>query len=255
MYLKTKTAIVILALLYLPMSSVFAKNCGHNKNNPNAYQDRGDRCEGIHPQLVGAYDVELISAIANYREVANRLPDFFKLKFCLPNHPRNIHVKVRELEYEHFYWMTDPNPENSWTRGCSNFFEWSTATVIQRLTGLSMSNLGVLVRLGGKKPSVKEKIAPVIFYHSKLPNNISGYLFTFKTNRDAKLKYSIRKGRTKIFESSNYLRTRGNKPFQVRWDNAPKQSGNYKLSLKGFFISNGEPIHQLVQFYHQSKIR
>ncbi|RKZ53358.1 MAG: hypothetical protein DRR16_02755 [Candidatus Parabeggiatoa sp. nov. 3] len=251
--LKTKTLIYIVCFLCVPLSSVSARDCGQSNNsNDLAYKDRGNRCEGIHPQLVGAYDIELISAIANYREVANSLPDFFKLQFCLPNRPRNVHVKVRELEYEHFYWMTDP--ESSWTKGCGNFFQWSTATVIKKLTGLTMSNLGVLVRLGGKRPSVKEKIAPVIFYHGKLPNNISGYLFTFKTNRDAKLKYSIRSGRTTIFESSGYLRTRGNKPFQVRWDNAPSQSGTYKLILKGFFVSNGESIHQSVRFYHQSKI-
>jgi hypothetical protein len=254
-YLKTKTAIVIviLALLYLPMSSAFAKNCGQNNKDNLAYQDRGDRCEGRHPQLVGAYDIELISAIANYRETANRLPDFFKLQFCLPEPIKKVHVKVRELEYKHFYWMTDP--ESFWTQGCRNFFQWSTKTVIKKLSGLKMSDLGVLVRLGTKRPSIKEKIAPVIFYHGQLPNKISGYLFTFKTNRDAKLKYFIKKGKKKVFRSNNFLRVRRNKPFKVRWNNAPAQNGSYKLILKGYFTSNGEPIRQSVDFYHQSQIR
>jgi hypothetical protein len=255
MYRKTKMLFTIAVLLCVPLS-VLAANCKNiSSTDKRAYKDRGDRCEGIHPQLVSGYDIELISAMANYREPTKGLPEYFKLKFCLPEGINDVHVKVRELEYEHYYRMD--KPRISWDTGCSNFFQWSTDAVIKHLRGLNMSDLAVLVRLGKQRPSVKEEVAPVIFYHSKSPNNISGYLFTLKTNRDAKLKYSIRNEETRqtVVTRSNYLRTRSNKPFQIGWDNAPTQNGSYKLNLKGYFISNGESIRQSIRFYHQSRIR
>ena len=182
------------------------------------------------------------------------MPNFFKLKFCLPKRFGKVHVKVRELEYEHFYRMT--NPDISSNKGCGNFFQWPTATVIRKLKGLKMFNLGVLVRLDEQRPNVKEKVAPVIFYHGKSPNNISGYSFTFKTKKDARLKYSIRNEHTKrkVLMEKDFSLKKGNKPFQINWDNAPTKSGFYKLILKGYFVRNNEHIRQSVRFYHQPSI-
>jgi len=216
------------------------------------YKSRGNRCEGIHPKLVGAYDIELISAVTTYHESFEKFPKKFKLQFCLPKRQRNVHAKVHELEAKHFYIMTDL--DISWTQNCGSFV-WSTETVIQSLSGLGIYDLGVLMRLKGTVPSIKEKIVPAVLYHQKLPSSINGYLFTFKTNRDAELEYYIRRGRTEIFKSSTPLLTRKNQPFQVRWDTQQRENGNYQLVLKGFFVSNGETIYQSVRFYHNSRTR
>ncbi len=254
MYKKAKMliAIVIFFGLLFPIS---ASSCVRNSQNPLDYQDRGDRCEGVHPQLVGSYDIELISAVVKYREPINRLPEFFKLKFCLPRHLNKVNVKVRELEYEHYYRMDKPNISSN--EGCGNFFQWSTTEVIRSLTGLNIADLGALIRLGNnQRPNKKEEVAPVILYSGNHPNRISGYAFTFTTNRDARIRYSIRNENTRrnVVTENRYSRKKGNKPFQISWNDTPTGNGFYKLILKGYFVSNGESIRQSVRFYHKSRI-
>ena len=145
------------------------------------------------------------------------------------------------------------NPIASWKQGCDNFFEWPTSMVVGKLDGLNISDLGVLVRLEKPEPNKKEKIAPVVFYHSELPQNISEYSFIFQTNRDAKLKYSIRNERTRekvVVEKERYLRVKANKPFKISWNNVPITNCSYKLIIKGHFIGNSENIRQFVLFDH-----
>jgi hypothetical protein len=47
------------------------------------YQDRGNRYEGIKPKPVSGADVELISAIVDYKEEVMQLPERFKVQFYL----------------------------------------------------------------------------------------------------------------------------------------------------------------------------
>ncbi len=258
MYKKTKMLIAIAVLLFVPLFSVLAANCNNSGNDELSYKDRGNRCEGVHPQNVSSYEIELISAMA-YREQAKKLPKFFdlKIKFCLPKRRNDIYVKVRELEYEHFYRMDKPNI--SLNKGCGNFFEWSNKTVIEKLTGLKISDLGALVRLGNQSSSIEEEVAPVIFYHGSSPNKISEYSFIFETNRDAKFKYFIideKAGKEIVPKKKRHLLTKSNKPFKIKWKNASSsRNGFYTLNLEGHFANNGDEIYQSVRFYHRSNIR
>jgi len=233
--------------------SVSKRNCGQNKENLLAYQDRGDRCEGIKPQLVGGYDIELISAIVNHyeREVANSLPDFFKLKFCLPpKYPRDINVKVREFEPEHYYWMTEP--EISLGKGCGNFFQWPTRTVIQKLDGLKMPDLGVVARLQSTTNQKAEHVAPVLFYHTSAPTSINGYRFAFKVGGSAKLSYAVYQSNSRQPLLRQELgKQTGGKPFAISWDSSKAPAGDYKLVVKGYFLDSYRKIRQDVHFYHQ----
>lgn len=90
-------AMIALLLFHGQASSVLAVDCGSRKiHDSTTYQDRGDRCEGKIPKPAStSLEVELISALVDYREIAQPVPDNFKLRFYLPQ-PTKIHLKVRE---------------------------------------------------------------------------------------------------------------------------------------------------------------
>lgn len=252
-------AIIALLLFYNKIPLVLAVDCGSHKiYDALTYQDRGDRCEGIKPKPVSGYDIELISAVVDYREVSKSKPDYFKLRFYLPHKNTPANVKVRELEYYFSYWMDKVNPDPPWGKGI-NDYQWSTQEVIKHLKKLNMYDLGVLVHLGNNRSSVKEHITPVIFYHSELPERISGYLFTFKTYGDVELEYDVIKQST----GTSVLSKEANKklgvqrhaqPFQIRWKSLTAEEGHYKLILEGFKVSNYMPIYHTVSFYHQPNL-
>jgi len=218
------------------------------------YQDRGNRHEGIKPKPVAGYDIELISVRANYKEQASHLPDTFKLRFYL-NRDSDVYLTVRELEYKYYYWMDRVKPQH-WSKGFHNEFEWSTQEVIRQIDQLGMYDLGVVARLERGEPSKAEQVAPVIFYHSQLPETIQGYLFTFKTNGDARLTCSVYKDAEKepAF-TRTFRRQRGGRPFTLRWDSSKASEGSYRLVVKGYFLNTAERIDQTIQFYHKSKVK
>lgn len=218
------------------------------------YQDRGDRYEGIKPRPVSDYDIELISAIMNYQEKVTQVPEYFKIKFFL-DHISEVHLTVRELDYKHFYWMDKIKPSKTWRPGFNNMFTWPTRDVIQQLKGIELYDLGVVARLNREIPSKVEQVAPVIFYHNQFPPVINGYLFTFKTNEDARLTCSIYKeGVAKPVFTSIFQRQRGGRPFTVRWDCKEAAEGSYKLVINGYFLDTNNPIDQTVRFIHHQRV-
>ena len=48
------------------------------------YQNRGNRYEGLKPKPVSGYDIELLSALVDYREPSSTWPQTLRLKFYLP---------------------------------------------------------------------------------------------------------------------------------------------------------------------------
>ena len=97
-----------------------------------------------------------------------------------------------------------------------------------------------------------EDVAPVILYHSKVPSTIKGYLFTFKTNGDARFTCSIYGEREeKPIFTSIFQRQRGGRPFTVRWDSKDAVKGPYKLVIKGYFLDNNIHLDQTVRFIHE----
>jgi hypothetical protein len=244
MYLKKTGLIMSLALLFLFAwtSSIWAAR--------HEYQNRGNRYEGVKPKPVSGYDIELISARVDYHEEVNQTPDRFKVRFYLEQ-PSQAYLTVRELDYKYYYWMDKVQPPGPWQPGFHNEFEWPTQEVIQQLDQVKMYDLGIVVRLEKPEPGKVERVAPAIFYHSQPPPTIKGYLFTFKTNGDAKLTCSFYKeGELKpVFTRS--FKQRGGRPFTVRWDSSTATGGSYKLVVKGYFLDTNDPIDQIVYFYHQ----
>lgn len=218
------------------------------------YQNRGNRYEGVKPKPVSGYDIELISVRAAYTEQTRRVPDTFKLRFYL-NRAAEVYLTVRELDYKYYYWLDKVKPK-FWTRGFQNEFVWPAQEVIRQLDQLGMYDLGVVARLEREQPSKAEQVAPVILYHSQLPKTIRDYLFTLKTNGDARLTCSIYKeGDKEPVFTQTFRRQRGGRPFTLKWDSATASEGFYRLVVKGYFLHNNVPINQTVDFYHQPKVK
>ena len=213
------------------------------------YQNRGDRWEGVAPQPVAGTDIELLSALVDYNENRHPLPATCQLRFYLSKSTQ-VDLTVQELRPKHFYKMDRVIPKPAWQRGFNNF-AWSTREVIAGLQ-LNIPKLGVVARLkNGTKPGT-EYVAPVIFYHSTLPQTINGYLFAFKVGNSAKLKYAIYQGKSENPIATGDLGKQSvGEPFVVLWDSSSAKEDLYELIVDGFFLDNFLPIHQSVRFYHK----
>lgn len=219
------------------------------------YRDRGNRYEGIKPKPVSGYDIELISARVDYKEEANQKPDRLKVKFYLTQ-PSEVYLIVRELDNKYYYWMDKVQPIKPWQQGFYNDFEWPTQEVLQQLDQIGMYDLGVVARLEKPEPGKMERVAPAIFYHSKPPSTVRGYLFTFKTNGDARITCSFYKeGESEPMFTRTIPKQRGGRPFTVRWDSSKAPEGSYKLMVKGYFLTTNDPINQTLYFYHQPVVK
>lgn len=243
------TIVASLLSIIIQVSPVWAKNCPVSANSPADYQDRGDRCEGVLAQPVASFDIELLSAMA-FHETVSSLPEHFNLKFYLPT-VEKVYITVRELEQDTFYRLDDVR--RSWRQG-ANDYQWSTKDALQRISGLKLDNLGVLIRLGGNEPRSREQVVPAIFYHQAPPASLSKYVFTFETNADAKLKYHLLQGETSILTQDLGIQ-QGGKPFQVRWENPSAKEGSYELVVEGVFVRDNTPVHQSVRFYHKPVLK
>ena len=96
----------------------------------------------------------------------------------------------------------------------------------------------------------------MILYSSRLPSTIQGYLFSFKTNGDARISALVYKegGKEPVFHQ-NFPRVRGGRPFTIRWDSSLAREGAYRLVLTGYLLDNNEPIDQTVLFIHQPTVK
>jgi hypothetical protein len=219
------------------------------------YQDRDDRYEGIRPEAKSGRDLELISVRVDYREDTKGMPQRLKLKFFLPE-TRDVYLTVRELEYDHYYWMDKVKPHAPWRAGFYNLFEWSTTDVLQRLTGLEVYELGVVAILGTEEQTGQDRIAPVILYHRNPPRRIGAYLFTAKTNTPATLTCSVYPaGEPSAIYRQTLRRVRAGKPFTCRWNAASAVEGGYRLVVDGYSLQTNDPITQVIDFYHKPDAR
>ena len=223
------------------------------------YQNRGDRFEGIKPKPVSGYDIELISVLVDYQEPAAQLPDQLRVAFHLPIQTA-VQLTVREQDYRLYYWLDKIKPAMPWQPNKLNEFTWPTSTVLRELDRpdqrLNLYELGTLIRLNRETPGSVEEVAPAILYHTRLPDKIGGYLFTMKTNGDARLSCRILRGKesTELMTQA-FRRLPGGRPFTVRWDAVGAQEGQYTLVCGGYFLDTNQPLDQTVQFLHKPTAR
>jgi hypothetical protein len=218
------------------------------------YRQRGNRSEGVRERPRAGNDVELISARVDYTETTRDAPPEFKVRFYLQG-SSEVFLTVRELDYRTYYWMDTVRPLQPWRVGFQNVFQWPTRDVIQHL-GIEMSQLGVVARIGQPEPSLVERVAPVLFYYSQIPTNIGGYLFTFKTNDDARITASVSKaGDAAVLHSETFRQIRGGRAFTVRWNSTQAGAGAYNLVLEGVLVHTNDKISQTVRFVHQPSLQ
>jgi hypothetical protein len=167
------------------------------------------------------------------------------------------HLTVREQDYRLFYWMDKVKPARGWEAGAENEFAWPTGTVLKQLDAkLNMYELGVLVRLGTDTPRSVEDVAPAILYHSHPPDAVHAYLFTMKTNGDARLSCSVyREGEPAAMMTQAFRRIPGGRPFTVRWDAQGAVEAGYTLVCKGFFLDTNQPVQQTIRFFHKPTVK
>lgn len=220
------------------------------------YQNRGNRYEGVKPKPVAGYDIELISVLVDYDDSPTALQEEMKVQFYLAE-GNNVFLTVRELDYKYYYWMDRIKPDMPWNKGYQNTFHWPTETILKKLgDNIDVYDFGVIARIGNAKPKAKERIAPVILYHSQLPSKVKGYRFTFKTAGDARLSCMVfEENSRKAIWRRTVKRQIGGIPITVTWDATQAKSGSYRFMVKGFFLSDNSPIHQTVQFYHQPDLK
>ena len=120
---------------------------------------------------------------------------------------------------------------------------------------IQLYGLGALARIGDAKPKSKERIAPVILYHSQLPSKVEGYRFTFKMNGDARITCVVyEENNRKPVWRKIVRRQIGGIPITVNWSVNGAKSGPYRFMIKGFFLTDNTPVHQTIQFYHQADL-
>ena len=223
------------------------------------YQPRGHHWEGVRSELVSGFNVELLSATVDYSERPVPLAEKFHVQFFLEKPRSEVYLVVRELDNLRYYWLDKVKPSSPWQQGFGNVFEWPTAAVIRPL-GLNITQLGVVTRLDSPEPKPEEKVAPAILFQAQPPEEIKGYRFVFKLLTDAK------DVKAQVFSESDLQRplwTRdlgkrsGQTPIEVVWPtNSPAiATGWYRVVLDGFSLGSGRKVSQVVQFYHQPRVR
>ncbi len=220
------------------------------------YQNRGDRHEGVKPKPVSGYDIEVISVLADYQESSNQLPDQLRVGFYLQSQIA-VHLTVREQDYRLYYWLDKVTPAKGWQAKSVNEYTWPTAAVLRQLDPkLNPYEFGVLIRLGRDTPAENEEIAPAILYHRQPPEKVGGYLFTMKTNGDARLSCKVLRGKESAeLMTQAFRRLPGGRPFTVRWEAAGAQEGQYTLVCSGYFLDTNQPLRQTVLFFHKPTVR
>jgi hypothetical protein len=248
MALKLTRNFLFLVLLMLPLSLWADSNLD--------YQNRGDRFEGIRPKPVSGYDIELISVLVDYQEPTTQLPDQLRVAFHLQGQTA-VHLTVREQDYRLFYWLDKIKPTKQWQPNSINEFTWPTGAVLRQLDQpLNIYELGALIRLKKETPGSVEDVAPAILYHTKPPEKINGYLFTMKTNGDARLICKVfRDGTADPLMNLPLTRIPGGRPFTVPWDAGGAQEAHHTLVCKGYFLDTNQPLDQTVKFLHKPTAR
>ncbi len=218
------------------------------------YQNRGDHWEGIQPrQVSGNLDIELLSALVDYTEPKPGFP-VAKLLFYLKESAQ-IDLTVRELVPKRYYVLNRVREKETWQDGF-NPYQWSTAEVLQPLK-LTMTELGVIARVNRTPNRHEESVAPVIFYHSQPPTQITGYRFVFKVGETANLNYAIYQGENnpKPLVEKPLGKKDGGQPFTIIWECASAKAGEYELVVDGYSLRDNANLHQSVKFDHQPEIQ
>ena len=220
------------------------------------YQERDDRWEGLRAKPVSvADDIELVSVRVDYQEPVQGMPDALKLRFFL-DRASDVHVRVREVEYRHYYLMDQVRPRQAWQAGYGYVFEWPTEAVLRSLPGLGVYDLGVVALVGSRDEHADVEVAPVILFHSNAPSAVNAYLFTARTHSPADITCEVyAEGSTAPRHRQRFRRVPAGRPFTCRWDASGQADGRYRVVMSGYALDSGDDLAQVVRFHHRSRLK
>jgi len=204
----------------------------------------------------------LVSAMVEYQESTSVIPEKVAIRFYLKDRVQTS-IAVRGVRVSQDYWMNKVRPPKEWQQGFGNEFSWKTGDVIQKLKAVkSIYDLGVVARLGQElevTDAVEERVAPVIFYYSKLPTTVAGYRFTFKPITYETLRCDFYQEVNGVAEGNSvlsqvYPNVEPGIPFNVEWDSSTATDGWYQLKVTGIKRYSKEPVDKIVHFYHSRRV-
>jgi hypothetical protein len=240
-----RTAALLLLLLPAASLPVLAQY-----DSKLQYQNRGNRYEGLKPKPVSGYDIELLSALVDYREPSSGWPPTLHIEFYRPA-DEPVFVTVRQPRPKTvYYWLDKIVLTAPWRPRALNDYHWPTEPVLKHLISVTPEDLGVVVRLRQENPSKKETVAPAAFFHTHPPDAANAYRFTFKTNGTAYVTCRIYRDEQEVYHRSQN-RERAGSPFTLSWNAEGQPDGEYRLEISGYFDNNIELAKEIV-FYHRA---
>jgi hypothetical protein len=215
-----------------------------------SYQNRGDRYEGLKSLPIGGFDVELLSALIVSGEPRSGWPPRMHLGFYLPD-AEPVFVTVRQPQSRTtYYWLDRVVPSPPWKPRAFNEFAWPTEPVLQKLGGLTLDDLGVVVHLQNPGPGKREEIAPAALFATRPPATTGEYRFMFKTNGAAQVTCTIYRRGKEVWQRPQHREQAGS-PFTVRWSTQGQADGDYTLALSGYFEDN-TLLAKEAHFFHRA---
>ena len=221
------------------------------------YQSRGRRYkEGCRGRPSTGVPLDLVAAMVDYREPYIQLPPEFQALVYLPG-PDDVHLTIREVDPEYYYWLDTAQPEAGWQPGRMNRFPWPTATVIQHLTygnrPIALADLGAVARLGSETPQNPDHLAPVALYHSRPPAEATGYRFVFQPGSPVHLMFTLSAdgNRTPVGKPQEFPELGANEAQAVMWKTGGWADGWYRIAASGYKLFDNTRVDYAIRFYHR----
>ena len=250
----TRRAVCSAALALVP-PAVFAQF-----DDNLSYRSRGRYKEGRRGAPSTGVPLDLVAAMIDHREQPYaQLPGTFSALFYLPEKER-VYLRIREIDPEYYYWLGDIEPDSQWQPGQVNRFQWSTQTVLRRLTyrsrAIALNDLAAVARLGSEDPHSPDLVSPVALYHSKPPSEAAGYRFVFRPGASVHLTFTMapETGKLSVGKPQEFPEMAAQESQAIRWNSRLWPDGWYRLSASGYALANNRAVDYLVRFYHRRSL-
>lgn len=220
------------------------------------YQSRGRYKEGRRGKPSTGVPLDLVAAMVDYREPYSQLPPQFQAGVYLPR-PDDVHLTIREVDPEYYYWLDNAQPMAGWQPGRLNRFQWPTGTVIRYLTyqnrPIALNDLGAVARLGNETPRNPDEVAPVALYHSRPPAEATGYRFVFQPGSQVRLTFTVSAdgNPTPIGKPQEFPELGANEAQAVIWKTGGWVDGWYRIAVSGYKLSDNTRVDSAIRFYHR----
>lgn len=219
------------------------------------------RYEGVIPNPVSGYDVELLSArVFDAAQRLDVLPETLQVRLATRAAlAGKVDLVVRELENKSYYRLDKVS--HDWSKGA---FGWSSGEVLSGLGGLTMADLGVVAWFDpqqsgeARAASRSDWVIPVVFFGPSEPQKITGYLFAFKLAAPATVNCEIVQvlgdAKKLALHQEEFKNRPGQLPLTFVWTDAKAPAGDYRLIVSGTFANGKRVSPYVVNFKHEPNL-